>query len=136
MKKILVSILFIVMSMTTLHADRYTANSNARYTASILEDAGYSIRDIAGRHLSNRGYRTYNRYLYSGNCYAVVSVGDDNVRDLDIKVWDRYWRYIGADRDSDRSAVVKICPRYSGTYRFRTVMYSGSGHFRMLLGWR
>ncbi len=136
MKKILISLLFLVISSTTLLADRCTANANAYDTARLLQYDGYSIRDIAGRHLRQKHYRTYNRYLYSGNCYAIVSVGDNNVRDLDLKVYNRRWRYIGGDRDSSRAAVVQFCPNYSGTYRFRTVMYRGSGHFRMLIGYR
>ena len=136
MRKILINLLFLAMFSTTLSADRYTANANAYVVADYLENYGYSIRDIAGRHLGRKGYRTYNRYLYSGNCYAVVSVGDNSVRDLDIKVYNRYWDYIGADRDSDRSAVIEFCPRRSGTYRFRTIMYRGSGYFRMLIGWK
>jgi len=136
MKKILISMLFIAISSTSLLADRATANANAIITAIYLEGYGYTIQDISGRHLRTNHYRTYNRYLYSGTCYAIASIGDDDVRDLDIQVWDRNWNYITSDSDSSKTAVVEVCPRYSGTYRFRTRMYSGSGYFRMIMGWK
>lgn len=136
MNKIFISLVFLLIASDTLLADRYTAIRNAVHTSNILESRGYSIRDIAGRHLRQNHYRTYNRFLYSGNCYAIVSVGDNSVRDLDLRVYDRSWRYLGGDRDYDKTAVVKFCPAYSGTYRFRTRMYRGSGHFRMIIGYR
>jgi len=136
MKKVLISLAFLLLYSDSIVADRYTAIRNAIYTSHLLQNRGYSIRDIAGRHLRQGHYRTYNRFLYSGNCYAIVSVGDNSVRDLDLRVYDRRWNYLGGDRDYDKSAVVEFCPRYSGTYRFRTRMYRGSGHFRMIIGHR
>jgi len=136
MKKIFFSFLLGALLNTTLFANMATANANALLTAMYLESNGYYIKDISGRHLRTGHYRTYNRYLYSGNCYVIASVGDNNVRDLDIKVWDRYWNYVGTDSDSSKTAVVKICPNRSGTYRFRTKMYRGSGYFRMIIGWK
>ncbi len=136
MKKILMSMLFIAISSTSLLADRATAVSNAIVAGMILENQGYIVKNIGGKYLRRKGYRTLNRYLYSGNCYAVVSVGDNNVRDLDLKVYDRYWDYLGTDNDSDKTALIKICPRHSGTFRFRTIMYNGSGYYRMVLAWK
>ena len=133
--------LFIAISSTSLFADRATANSNARAVSQLLENRGYIIKNIGGKHLARKGYRTLTRYLHSGNCYAIVSIGDDGVRDLDLKVWaapysNNNWIYIGQDASADRVAMVKYCPNYSGIYKFRTKMYSGSGYFRMVLAWK
>lgn len=142
MKKILlISSLLFIISSNYLFADRETANINASGISALLENEGYSIRDIAGKHLSNKGYRTYNRFLYSDSCYAIVSVGDDGVIDLDLKVWNSTdhsnWVYLGSEDSTDKSAIIKpFCPTRSGRYSFRTIMYNGSGDFRMLIGWK
>lgn len=137
MKKILVIIsLFIAFSTSHLFAGRYTAATKAIQAARMIESNGYSVREIPGRHLRRGRYRTYNRYLYSGNCYAFVGVGDQNVRDLDVIIYDRNWNYVASDRDSSDVTVAKICPHRSGTYRIRTKMYRGSGYFYQVIGWR
>lgn len=135
-KNIFIGLVLILLSTSTLFADRATAAENAIVASIHLENQGYSIKDIPGRHLRNNHYRTYNRYLYSGNCYAIVGVGDNNVRDLDVVVYDRYWNWVVSDRDSQSVSAVRICPRRSGTYRIRTTMYRGSGYFYQVIGWK
>lgn len=136
MKKIIFVLLFLGVSASSLFSDRFTAQENAVTAAIELENRGYTIREIPGRYLSQGHYRTYNRYLYGGNCYAIVGVGDQHVRDLDVIIYDRYWNVVASDTDSSSVSAAKICLRHSGTYRIRTKMYSGNGYFYQVIAWR
>ena len=136
MKKLFVGLLLLVLFNNILVADRYTAQVNAIDAAIKLENLGYTVREIPGRYLRQGHYRTYKRYLYGGNCYAIVGVGDQNVRDLDVIIYDRNWNYVASDTDSSAVSVAKICPRRSGYYRIRTKMYRGHGYFYQVISWR
>jgi len=136
MRKILISLLIMGLSTNLIFADRGTAGAKAILVGASLESDGYTVRDIPGRHLRSGHYRTYNRYLYSGSCYAIVGVGDDNVRDLDVVVWDGNWNRVASDRDSSDISAVKICPRWSGTFHIRTTMYRGSGYFYQVIAYK
>jgi len=136
MKKILAGLLIIGLSYSMLYADRSTAAAKAIIVGAALEQDGYTVKDIPGRYLEQGHYRTYNRYLYSGNCYAIVGVGDENVNDLDVIVWDRNWNYVVQDSDSSNVSAVTVCPNRSGTYHIRTKMYSGSGYFYQVIAWK
>ena len=136
MKKLLAGLLLFGILNNFLIADRYTAQANAVAAALTLESKGYTVREIPGRYLKHGHYRTYKRYLYAGNCYAIVGVGDQNVRDLDVIVYDRYWNYVTSDTDASPISVVEICPRHSGYFRIRTKMYGGHGYFYQVIAWR
>ncbi len=136
MKKLFLVSLILLSSFSSLYADRATAAAKAIIVAANLEGRGYTIKNIPGRYLRHRHYRTYNRYLYSGNCYAIVGVGDNGVRDLDVYVWNRYWNLVAKDTDASNVSVATICPRRSGTYHIRTFMYSGSGYFYQVIAYR
>jgi len=136
MKKILLILLIIGLYSSTAFADRGVAASKAIKAGFELERRGYTVREIPGTYLRQGRYRTYNRYLYGGNCYAIVGVGDNRVRDLDVIIWNRNWRRVARDNDSSDVTVASFCPRRSGTYRIRTKMYRGSGHFYQVIAYR
>jgi len=124
------------LSSNILLADSATAAARAIEVGLLLEGEGYSVRDIPGTYLKNNHYRTYNRYLYAGSCYSIVGIGDQNVRDLDVYVWDRHWNRVAQDSDTSNISAVKICPSRSGTFHIRTMMYGGSGHFYQVIAWK
>jgi len=136
MKKLLIAFILVFIGINSLYADRATAAAKAIIAAANLESNGYYIRNIPGRYLRQGHYRTYNRYLYRGSCYAIVGVGDNSVRDLDVYVWDNYWNLVAEDSDSSSVSVASFCPRHSGTYHIRTKMYSGHGFFYQVIAYK
>ena len=137
MKKILFILIMLGVVGTSLMAGSwYVARRNADAAMIALRSQGYYIKSVAGRYLRHGHYRTYNRYLYRGNCYAFVGVGDDTVTDLDSILYDRYFNFIASDRLVDNIPTIYFCPRYSGLYRIRTRMYGGYGYFYQVIGWK
>jgi len=136
MKKITFIVFAIAFFTQLSFADRHTAHYRAIETANQLEAKGFSIHSIPGRHLRYNHYRTYNRFLYRGTCYGIIGVGDQYVRDLDVIIYDKYWRYVTADTGSSHVSAVDFCPRHTGMYHIRTRMRGGSGYFYQVIGHR
>ncbi len=137
MKKFFTGILGIVVVSGILYAaNRAEAKDNAYKAAVVLTVAGYNLKGMKGEYLSTNGYRTYTSYLYSSNKYVVVGAGDNSVRDLDVQIYDRNWNLIASDNDSSSVSVAEFYPPHSGTYYIRTKMYSGSGYFFQMVGWK
>ena len=67
--------------------------------------------------------------LEGGKCYAVLAVGDNGVRDLDLLLLDAGGQTIDRDVQTDPRPIVRVCPTASGTFGMRVRMFSGSGGF-------
>jgi len=81
-----------------------------------------------GRYLSKGDSYTITTTLYSGNSYTLVAAGDSSVRDLDIILYDENWNEIDKDTQSDALPIVKVSPRWSGTFYIKVKMYRGYGY--------
>ncbi len=73
--------------------------------------------------------RTYTRYLYSGNSYTAVAVGDDNFTDVDMVVYRKSggsWIEVDKDADTSNTCVVIFDCKQSGDYKFEIKAYKFS----------
>lgn len=137
MKKFFISLTALIFISTSLYSSSYQEAENRAYgSAVLLSAAGYNLKGSKGEYLSQNGYRTYSVYLYSGNQYVILGAGSDSVRDLDVQVYDRNWTLIASDNDSSKISIVKFYPPRTGSYHIRTKMYSGSGYFFQMVGWK
>ncbi len=66
--------------------------------------------------------------LEGGKCYAILAVGDNGVRDLDIALV-RGSQALDRDVDSNPRPIVRVCPRDSGEFTMRVTMADGAGNF-------
>ena len=73
--------------------------------------------------------RDFPIQLEGGKCYAILGVGDNGVRDLDLVLVDDRGREIDRDVEQDARPVVRVCAERSGTYSMKVRMFSGSGNF-------
>ncbi len=137
MKKFFLSLLILAIAVLTLNATNINeARAKAYIAARIFQNAGYRIGGLKGEYLSQGGYRTYSRYLYSNIRYLFLGAGDSTVRDLDVQVYDRNWNLITSDNDTANVSAVEFYPPHTGTYYIRTKMYSGHGYFFQIVGWK
>jgi len=137
MKKKLLILTILGFTATSLFADSlYIAKRNAVRAIKAERKVGYNVKSVAGRYLRYGHYRTYNRYLYRGNCYVFFGVGDNTITNLDAALFTRNFRLIGADIRRSKNTVIKFCPRRSGLYRIRTKVNGGHGYFFQVLGWK
>ena len=92
-----------------------------------------------------RGYETYGQpangqlaqgethdypiQLEGGKCYAILAVGDNGVRDLDLTLLDARDQTIDRDVETDARPVVRVCAPSTGQYKMQVRMFSGQGSF-------
>lgn len=137
MKKFFISLLALMVVSISLYASSYDEAEDKAYGAALLlSAAGYTLKGMEGTTLSQSGYKTYSAYLYSGNQYAAIGAGENNIRDLDVQIYDRNWNLIASDNDSSNVSIVEFAPPRTGKYYIRTKMYSGHGFFFQMLGWK
>jgi len=67
--------------------------------------------------------------LEGGKCYALLAVGDNGIRDLDLEIADPTGRRIDRDIEEDAKPVVRVCPRTSGAHEMKVKLYRGAGRF-------
>jgi len=136
MKKFFIISLISLFLATNIYADFATAKTKAVIVAIKLQESGFTLKGGDGQYLGNKRHKTYSAYLYAGNTYAIIGVGDENVNDLDVRIYDRDWNLIANDSDSSAISAVKFYVGRSGTYYIKTKMYSGSGYFYQIVGWK
>ncbi len=137
MKKFFIRLIALMLVATTLYGSSYQEAKDRAYKSALyLTVKGFNLKGSKGEYLSENGYRTYSAYLYSGNQYAIIGAGSDSVRDLDVQVYDSNWNLVASDNDGSNVSVVKFYPPRTGSYHIRTKMYSGSGYFFQMIGWK
>lgn len=93
------------------------------------EEYGYTHRERAqGRFLAKGESFTVNTTLYEGNRYMIIGAGDDNIRDLDIELYDENWNLVDKDRSPDPVPIVNVIPRWTGTFHLKVVACRGQGY--------
>ena len=92
-----------------------------------LEDQDETIACINADQLSSSSNtRTYTRYLYSGNDYTAVAVGDSRIADTDLVVYRKSggsWVEVTRDADTSNAAVCTFKCNSSGDYKFEIKAY-------------
>mgnify|MGYP002654655343 CR=1 FL=1 len=118
--------------------------AGARYSAAALflglRNQGWTCRDTFSQGLLRRGGSVViATTLYAGNSYCLAASGCEDAYDVDLAVYDENGRYIGSDTDSTRLAIVRVAPRWTGTYYLKVTManstYNGA-HYVMQYAYR
>ncbi len=79
--------------------------------------------------------RDFSHLMQPGWCYKVVAVGEGELQDLDLRVYDGHDVLVQRDTTQDPQPYVgvesPICPGEAATYRIAVRARSGSGPFAM-----
>lgn len=103
---------------------------NFRLLDADMRARGYEAFGETERGALTQGSETdFALELEGGKCYAVLAVGDNGVRDLDLQLVDARSQVIDRDIEVDARPVVRVCPERSGAFRMRVRMYRGQGQF-------
>lgn len=103
----------------------------ARYTAAALfvglRNQGWECRNSFSQGLLRRGGSTViATTLYAGNNYCLAASGCEDAYDVDLAVYDENGNFIGSDSDRSSLAVVRITPRWTGTYYLKVTMFNST----------
>ena len=133
----------LVMSLSPqiASATKESARRNAVGAAQGLVRYGYNFRrEYTIGYLRQGARDVVATRLYAGNEYALVASGSSEARDVDIEVYDENWNLIARDQDSDRVAVVRVKPRWTGTFYLVVKMYrassGGGAHWVVVTGYK
>jgi hypothetical protein len=85
--------------------------------------------DRAQGQLTQGQDRDFNLELEGGKCYAIVAVGGNSVRDLDLALTDPRGREVDSDEGTDARPIVRVCADDSGTFLMKVKMTQGQGRF-------
>lgn len=91
---------------------------------------GYeSYGEIARGALQEGQDRDFSLSLEGGKCYAIVAVGDNGVRNLDLIVRSPRGRQVDRDVAEDARPIVRVCADDTGDYEMKVSMAQGAGNF-------
>jgi hypothetical protein len=133
-KKFLMAILVLSVMSTALYAYT-TLQRKAILAAAFLKNEGYVLRGLKSGCLNEGEYTYRTVYLYSGNSYAIIGVGD-YIRDLDTTIYDSNWNRISSDTDTSGTSVVRVTPRWDGKFYIKVKAYRGSGCYAQVMAWK
>ena len=103
---------------------------NFRLLDADMRARGYEgMGDPTRGSLSESETRDFSVSLEGGKCYAILAVGDNGVRDLDLILSDPRGRQIDRDVEEDPRPIVRVCPEQTGDYTMQIKMFSGAGNF-------
>lgn len=115
-------------------ADTSTAGANIDENFALL-DADMRARgyESFGNHqqgqLSEGAEQAYAVELEGGKCYAILALGDSDVRDLSLSLRDGSGREVDRDEAGDARPTVRVCPQDTGNYTMVVRMVSGTGSY-------
>ncbi len=101
---------------------RYVAIHNAMAATGLVQSG-----EISQGSLSEGGEVSLQMPMGAGECYTIVGLGSDGVRDLDVIVRDPSGNEIARDHSQDPQAATRLCPPYSGRFEIIVRMASGNG---------
>lgn len=117
----------VMASTSTAHAglDENFALLDADMRARGYESYGAQTRG----ELAQGGTRNFEIQLEGGRCYAILAVGDADVRDLDLVLLDANGREVDRDIAQDPRPTVRVCPETSGQFNMQVRMTDGQGSY-------
>ncbi|MBW2460843.1 MAG: hypothetical protein JRH11_04300 [Deltaproteobacteria bacterium] len=105
-------------------------DENFRLLDSDMRARGYLPHGNSTRgELGEGRSRDFSVDLEGGKCYAILGVGDNSVRNLDLVLKDSSGVTMDQDVEVDARPVVRVCPEQSGQYTMTVGMNAGSGNF-------
>lgn len=118
--------------------------AGARYTAVALfvglKRQGWECRDSFSQGLLRKGGSTViATTLYAGNTYALAASGCEDAYDVDLAVYDERGNFIASDSNRSSLAVVRVTPRWTGTYYLKVTMFNSTyngAHYVMQYAYR
>lgn len=79
------------------------------------------------------GYSDYTFHLKASRKYTFIGGGDDDVKDLDLKLMDSKGTIVASDTKDDRVPVVHFKPSVDGSYTIRLINHSEAVVFSALI---
>jgi len=103
---------------------------NFRLLDGDMHARGYeSFGEARRSQLSESAETDYPMSLEGGKCYAILAVGDNGVRDLDLRLLNTRGDVVDRDVEQNSRPIVRVCPTASGSYTMRVKMFAGAGNF-------
>jgi hypothetical protein len=103
---------------------------NFRLLDGDMHARGYeNFGDAQRSQLSESAETDYPMSLEGGKCYAILAVGDNGVRDLDLRLLNARGDVVDRDVEQNARPIVRVCPTASGSYTMRVKMFAGAGNF-------
>ena len=109
------------------HASEDTAVARAAMLwVAVIEPRGYdTLRNEDSDVLAQGQTMTYTVTLYRGVSYVLFAAGDENIRDLDIFLYDENGNLIDRDTSNDNIPVVSVTPKWTGSFKLNVRNYAG-----------
>jgi len=102
---------------------------NFRLLDSDMRARGYEpLGEQQRGQLGARQTRDNAIQLEGGKCYAILAVGDNGVRDLDLALQNEAGATIDQDVEADARPIVRVCPQSSGRFNVQMRMADGAGN--------
>jgi len=77
---------------------------------------GWAVRTLTSTELTNGKTRSYLVSLYAENEYRIATCGDENVKNLDVLLYDTKGNIVQRDDTEDREPLLEFRPPATGTY--------------------
>ena len=77
---------------------------------------GWGIRTMTSTSLAKGKTRNYLVTLYKGNEYRIETCGDEDVRNVDVLLYDTQGNVVKRDDTIDREPKLEFSPEETGTY--------------------
>ena len=114
--KAMLALLPLMLLSSAAYADKTAAEEciRAKVADSYAED--WQLRTQSTTVLDYGGARHYQTTLLKGHTYNVLTCADDNVRDLDIILYDKDGKIVVRDTLDNREPTLKFIPAVTSTY--------------------
>lgn len=104
-------------------------DENYRFLDADMRARGYVTNgDSSSETLQEMASRDFELSLEGGKCYAVLAVGDNGVRNLDLQLL-KGTRVLDEDVEPNARPIVRVCATDSGNFTVKVRATSGQGRF-------
>lgn len=142
MKRLLIPAMALASILIAPTADATTAQAKARAyrIASALKKQGINFRNNYWHGLLRyKGSTTIKTTLKANTQYVLVGGGCSDAYDVDIAVYDENWNLVGRDTKVDAVPVVKVRPKWSGTFYIKVTLARSTrngAHYALIVGYK
>lgn len=142
MKNIIIPAVAIAATLLAPAADATTSQAKARAyrIASALKQQGISFRNNYWHGLLRyKASTTIKTTLKANTEYVLVGGGCADAYDVDITVYDQNWNVVGRDTKVDAVPVVRVRPKWSGTFYIKVHLASSTrngAHYALIVGYK